>query len=123
MEKSTESLRIEFEVFIKENLTYESLSKMSFDQYSFFVFNLFKKIDNLKRQGIEKDLAIEFINKHFSFVMESADDTDILFERRFSAITEEITEFCSNPFFWETDFVLYMQKWEKLFQIDWFKKV
>jgi len=123
MENGAGSLQIEFEVFISENLTYQNLSKMNFEQYSSFVYNLFSRMNNLKQQGIRRDLVDKFIHTHYSLIMMSANDADVLFERRFSAITEELTEFCSNPFFWETDFTLYMQKWKKLFQIDWLKKV
>lgn len=83
--------KIEFELFLKENLNYETISVMDFDEYKSFVYNLFNDLD--------KDEIKDFVNKQYSTVMQSANDSDILFVRIFLLITEEIVEFCPNPFF------------------------
>lgn len=113
----------EFESFIEENLNYSIISNLTFEEYKNLVFDIFTRLNELKNLNINKDDIKEIINRHFSKVMMSDNDSDIMFERRFSGITEEIVEFCSAPFFWETDFNLYKRKWDKYFESDWFKKI
>lgn len=56
--------------------------------------------------------------------MSTADEKDVLFERRFSGITEELTSFCADPMFWYTDdFEFFIKKWQKSFEGDWYKIV
>lgn len=112
---------MEFEIFIKENLNYQTISVMSFDEYKSFVYDLFNKLNKLKNLGVNIDEVKDLVHKQYSIVTQSADDSDILFERRFSAITEEIVEFCPDPFFWKTDYNVYIRKWERAFEHDWFK--
>ncbi|QEE50113.1 hypothetical protein FUA48_11135 [Flavobacterium alkalisoli] len=123
MEINTNQTVAEFKNFIENNLNYPVLSVMSFDDYKSFVIKVFTRLNELKNMGITKNEINSFINKHYSNVMVDANDNDILFERRFSAITEDIVEFCVNPFFWSIDFDVYMKKWDKLFATDWCKKV
>lgn len=115
--------KIEFESFLEEKLNYLTISIMSFDEYKSFVYDLFDRLNKLRNLGVDKDEIKDFVHKHFSNVMSAADDSDILFERRFASITEDIIEFCADPFFWETDYSVYLQKWDRAFKHDWFKKI
>ena len=118
-----EKLKIEFETFLLENLTYPVISDMNFEEYKSFVFDVFRRLNELKNLGINKQDIGDFVQKLFTEVMDVANDSDIMFERRFSSITEEIYEFCPDPFFWNTDFDIYMKKWDRGFQTDWFKSI
>ncbi|RYJ44539.1 hypothetical protein [Flavobacterium beibuense] len=123
MENNINQAVTAFKNFIENNLNYHVLSVMSFDDYKSFVVKVFALLNELKSMGVTKNEIYSFINKHYSNVTSAADENDILFERRFSAITEDIIEFCANPLFWSTDFDVYMKKWDKLFATDWCKKV
>ncbi|UUC46721.1 hypothetical protein [Flavobacterium cerinum] len=123
MENSAFKSKIEFEKYLEDNFNYHTVSKMNFDDYRIFVIELFSRLYELKKNGLEKEHIYDFVNKYYSNVMENADDSDIMFERRFSAVIEELSEFCSSPFFWDSDLDVYFKKWDKLFQIDWFKNI
>lgn len=115
--------QLDFENFIEENLNYEIISNMTFEEYKRFVFFLFKQLNKLKINGLERNNISVFVNNHYSKITSSADEDDILFERRFSSITEELNAFCSDPIFWYSDFSLYIKKWEKMFEGTWYKNV
>ena len=123
MENGTFKLKLEFENLLTNNLNYSVISIMDFDQYKDFVISLFKELNQLKKKGLKREDIDDFVRKHYANVTSFADDTDILFERRFSAITEELNHFCADPFFWNTDFDLYMKKWHRGFEVDWYKRI
>jgi hypothetical protein len=112
-----------FYLFLKDKLTYPAMADMDFKKYKVLVVDVFNRLNDLKSLGVNEEEIKDFINKYYYAVMGFEEDEDVLFERRFSAITEEIVEFCPNPFFWDTDFDIYMKKWDKFFQMDWLKKV
>ncbi|MVO10870.1 hypothetical protein GOQ30_16990 [Flavobacterium sp. TP390] len=114
MENSTIQSAIDFQNFITNNLTYPVISKMSFIDYKKFVFKLFEDLNYLRNQGLKRDDISNFVNTHYSRITEFSDDADILFERRFSGITEELIGFCSDPIFWYSDFSIYKRKWERV---------
>ena len=122
MENGTFKLKLEFENLLTNNLNYSVISIMDFDQYKDFVINLLRELNQLKEEGLGREEVDDFVKKHYTNVTAFADDTDILFERRFSAITEELIHFCADPFFWDTDFDIYMRKWYKMFETDWYKR-
>lgn len=117
---TSKETRLEFEKYLTGNLNYSTFSKMTFDQYQEFIINLFTRLNELRNSGMLRreieDLINQIYRKESDFF-----DNDVLFERRFTSLTEEILEFCPDPFFWSTDFDIYMKKWEKAFKIDWFK--
>jgi len=115
--------KLDFENFIVENLNYAVISNMTFDAYKKFVYFSFFKLNELKLNGLEMTDIESFVKNHYSNVTSLSDDADVLFERRFSSITEELIGFCPDPIFWSTDFDLYIKKWDKLFEVDWFRKV
>jgi hypothetical protein len=123
MESSTIKSKIAFKKLIEENLTYSMISNLTFEEYKKFVFSFFTEMNRIRSEGIKKEDVDSFLNKHYSNVMVSSDDDDVMFERRFTTIMEELTEFCSSPHFWRTDFDIYMEKWNKFFLISWFKEI
>jgi len=123
MESSTIKPQIEFENLVNNNLIYGKISKMSFEQYKEFVFYFFTEVDKFKKKGLRKDDVKDHVMKNYSDVMSTFDDDDILFERRFEVFNEELIEFCSSPFFWSTNLETYFKKWNRRFDIDWYKNV
>ena len=123
MANNTIQSTIDFQNFITNNLTYPVISKMSFSDYKNFVYNLFTSLNRLRNQGLKRDDINNFVNTHYSKITEFSDDNDILFERRFSGITEELIGFCSDPIFWQTDFDIYKKKWERRFENSWYEKI
>src|SRR6476469_7106866 len=102
------AVKLEFENLISENLTYAVISKMTFDEYKKFIVLLFSKINQWRNEGLTRDDIDSFIKQHYSKITSTDVDTDVLFERRFSAVTEELQEFCADPHFWNTNFEVYM---------------
>lgn len=123
MEDSTSKSQIEFENLVIDNLTYKRISIMSFEEYKEFVLYFFTEVDQLKQKKLRKENIENFIKKHYSDTMSNFDDNDDLFERRFEVFNEELLEFCSSPFFWNTSLETYLKKWDAYFNNDWFKKV
>jgi len=121
MGDSTIEQKLNFENFIFENLNYTVVSKLTFNEYKSYVYLFFSKLNEFKLKGLQKNDVESFVKNHYSNVMSMADENDIIFERRFTSITEELIEFCSDPFFWNTDLHVYMKKWDKLFDSKWFK--
>ncbi|MBD3842021.1 MAG: hypothetical protein IE909_09090 [Campylobacterales bacterium] len=120
MAKSTQQL-LEFKQFVIDNLNYPNLSKMNFDEYKLFFYNFFDKMNHFRNNGLTFEDIENFIREHDSNIMSEANDADVMFERRFSVITEELLLFCADPFFWYTDYDIYMKKWEKAFESYWFR--
>jgi hypothetical protein len=123
MEYSKIKSVIDFKKYLIDNLNYLVISTMDFNEYKDFVYKLFSKLDELRNSGMQKKDIEDFIQNHYASVISNVDDNDILFERRFSSITEELLEFCSDPFFWNSDFDLYMKKWARGFEVSWFKNI
>lgn len=123
MESSTFKSAIEFEFFLKMNLNYEVISTMDMNEYKIFVKDLFKGLNELKKRGLERKDIFEFVQNHCYNIMSFADEDDVIFERKFSAITEELIEFCSDPSFWNSDFDIYIKKWDKRFETSWYEKI
>ncbi|EHO13468.1 hypothetical protein MODO_3350 [Myroides odoratimimus] len=86
------------------------------------MYAFFTELDSIRNRGLEKVCIDQFLNSYYSYVMVSGDD-DVMLERRFTSIMEELTELCASPFFWKTDFTIYMEKWESFFKSSWFKNV
>lgn len=123
MENKISKSKAEFESFITENLNYPTISKMAFEEYKDFIYLVFTKLNRWRENGLNREDIDSFVNKHYSNVMDFCDIDDVMFERRFSGVTEELVEFCSDPMFWGTEFDLYMKKWERMFKGDWYKYV
>jgi hypothetical protein len=116
--------KIELEIFLTNNLSYSVMSKMDFKEFKEFVCFLFRELNELKKDGLEREDIFDFIQNIYCNEMSIADETDILFERRFSGITEELTSFCADPMFWYTnDFDTFMKKWQIEFEGDWYKYI
>ncbi|MQP52964.1 MULTISPECIES: hypothetical protein [unclassified Flavobacterium] len=116
--------KIELEVYLTNNLNYSVISRMDFNEFKEFVLKLFKEINELKNEGLKRDDIFDFIQNLYKNEMSMADEKDVLFERRFSGITEELTSFCADPMFWYTDdFEIFIKKWQKSFEYDWYKIV
>lgn len=116
-------LKATFELFLEKNLNYSIMSKMTFEEYKSFVFVVFDRLNELRNLDIIREDITPFIQAFYYNESFNIDDSDILFERRFSAIVEEIEEFCPNPHFWETDYKVYLKKWDRWFHQDWLKKI
>jgi hypothetical protein len=101
MEYSTINNKIELENFLYKYLNYPVISKMKFNEYKVFVFFLFEEVNKLKINRLKIENVMEFVNNHFS---EFYEDSDEIYERRFSFITEELVGFCADPRFWFHDF-------------------
>ena len=120
MDNSTFKPKIEFENLVKENLNYYKISKMSFEEYKDFLFFFFYEVDKLRMEGLKKNDVEKIISKNYSDVISNFNNNDFMFERRFEIFNEELIEFGSSPFFWQTDIKKYMEKWKKLLYIGWF---
>jgi hypothetical protein len=114
--------KLELECFLKEKLSYYNLSKMTFEEYVKFVNSLFYTLNVIRKNGIQREDLFDFVQNLYSDVMSDFDDSDVLFERRFSIIVEELIAFTSDPIFWYSDFDVYMKKWDELFKVDWLKR-
>lgn len=112
--------QLEFQELINHHLTYSIMVGMPFEGYKKLVLKIFNNLSALRNQGLMWRDVNKLVKAHYSLHI---DDTDILFERRFSGITEEVTGFCSDPQFWTTDFESYMLKWERMFATGWYEKV
>lgn len=123
MENNTIKPLVDFKELVESHLTYYIVSKLTYEEYKSFVFSFFTELNRIRNEGVKKEEVDTFLNKHYSNFMVSSDDNDVMFERKFTAIMEELTEFCSSPHFWKTDFTIYMQKWGRLFLISWFKQI
>ncbi len=115
--------KFDLEVFLIHNLNYSVISKMNFNDYKNFVVKLFNVLNELKKEGLKREDIYDFIQNLYFNEMTKENEANILFERRFSAITEELNAFCADPMFWYSDFDSFMRKREKAFDIDWYKKV
>ena len=115
--------RIAFERLVEDALTYSVISKMTFEEYKDFLFYFFTEVYKLKENGLRKEDVEPIISQNYSDVLSTSDDEDIMFVRRFEVFNEELLEFCSSPFFWKTSLETYLKKWDRLFDIDWFKEV
>jgi len=124
MENRTIKSKLELEVYLTNNLNYSIISKMDFNEFKEFVLLLFREMNKLKKDGLEREDVFDFIQNLYNNQMSIVDETDILFERRFSGITEELISFCADPIFWYTDdFEIYIKKWEGAFEGDWYKVI
>jgi hypothetical protein len=107
----------EFETFILENVNYERISKMTFDEYKGFVYDIFSKLNVWRNNGLKREDVMSFVNEHYYNTLSSGAEQDVLFVRRFESVIEEI--YGGHHNFWSTTFGIYMEKWEKEFVIDW----
>lgn len=116
------NVELKFREIIKNRLNYFVISKMNFGEYKHFVYTLFDDVNNLRKDGLTYSYASNIIHEQFYEVSDFGEN-DVLFERRFSIITEELSEFCSGPYFWQTDHKTYMKKWERILKSDWLVRV
>ena len=114
---------VEFKVLLLQKLSYSEMSNMNFDEYKVFVFYFFREVDSLRRNGLLKEHIYSFVNEYYGEVISNVDEDDIMFQRRFEVFIEELMEFCSFPFFWETEIEIYLKKWERVFESNWFKEL
>ncbi|WP_254050320.1 hypothetical protein [Myroides sp. N17-2] len=122
-ENSVTILRDNVKYLIGSKLTYSVMSKLTFEEYMSFVYAFFSELNTMRNKGLKKEDVDSIIKKQYSDVISVFDDNDVMFERRFEVFNEELTEFCSSPLFWNTDFTEYMKKWQFAFQHKWFKQV
>ena len=123
MDNRTIKSKLELEVYLTNSLNYSVISKMDFNEYKTFVINLFNELNELKKEGLEREDIFDFTQNHYFKKMSIENETDVLFERRFSGITEELISFCADPMFWHSEFELFIKKWENAFDGDWYKKI
>lgn len=123
MDNRTIRSKLELEVYLRNSLNYSAISKMAFNEYKTFVINLFNELNELKKEGLEREDIFDFTQNLYFNGMSIENEIDVLFERRFSGITEELISFCTDPMFWHSEFELFIKKWENTFDGDWYKKV
>ncbi len=110
----TSKIIIELTDIISKELNYKYIGKLSYEEYSKFVYNFFKTLDYYKKKGVKKGDIEDFVNKLHTSQSTYFND-DMIEEDKFSFITEEIVNFCPSPFFWDVPLKEYMQKWEKFY--------
>ncbi|MGV7108068.1 hypothetical protein [Flavobacterium sp. U410] len=123
MEYSAFESKLDLEQYIIKNFNYDVISKMTFDDYKKKVYHFFTELNKLKENGLKKGDIEDFLSNHYSSVIDVSDDDDILFERRFTIIIEELVEFCPAPFFWDIEFSDYKKKLDIYFESYWLKQV
>lgn len=98
-------------------LSYENLKLMNREQFKTFGINLFKWLDELRKNGLIKNDLEQCINEIY-YIQSDYFNEDSLFEERMYVVTNEIISFCSFPFFWDISLKDYLQKWEKIFEYN-----
>lgn len=113
MATSNEIEKIKKELVIL--LSYKNMKDFDKEAFKGFVKYIFSWLDLIKKSGLEKKDIKETINSIYynqSFYFE----IDEKFSERLGSITDEIIEFCPDPFFWSTDINDYLFKWNRWFE-------
>jgi hypothetical protein len=118
MAKSKKTIIHEFNKKLNKVLNYEVMKNFTMEDYKKFVLELFEYLNRIREKGVKKEDIIPIIDKIYYKQSEYFDC--VLFERRFTAITEDFVGFCSDPIFWDVDFNIYMEKWNKRFESRWY---
>jgi len=121
MGKSKNTINKQIKSKLLKYLSYNHISKLTFSEYQSFVFDLFYWLESLKNEKINFDELVTFVKG--IYYKESEYFDDIMFERRFVKIAEEIYHFCSKPYFWETNYEIYILKWHEIFESSWLKEI
>ncbi|MFY8186849.1 MAG: hypothetical protein ACOVLC_02705 [Flavobacterium sp.] len=108
----------EFSEKLNKTLNYEEMKNFTIEEYKKLVLELFDYLNISREKGIKMEDVIPIIDKIYYKQSDFFDD--VLFERRFTAITEDFVGFGSDPMFWNVDYLTYIQKWDKGFESRWY---
>ena len=118
MAKSKNTIVQNFSKRLNKTLDYDVMKNFTIEDYKKMVLELFEYLNTIREQGVKKEDIVPIVDKIYYNQSDFFDD--VLFERRFTAITDDFVGFGSDPMFWNVDYLTYIQKWDKGFESRWY---
>uniref|UniRef100_UPI00404B62CA hypothetical protein n=1 Tax=Flavobacterium sp. TaxID=239 RepID=UPI00404B62CA len=118
MAKSKNPIVQNFRTRLNKTLDYDVMKNFTIEDYKKMVLELFEYLNTIREQGVKKDDIVPIVDKIYYNQSDFFDD--VLFERRFTAITDDFVGFGSDPMFWSEDYLTYIRKWNKRLESRWY---